>query len=45
MRLLTCTPPLSITIKRDPDLLQFRTEAARLLGIPLANPPGKRDDK
>ena len=28
----------------DPDLLQFRTEAARTLGIPLADPPGKKDD-
>jgi tetratricopeptide (TPR) repeat protein len=29
----------------DPDLLQWRTEAARLLGIELADPPGKKDGK
>jgi serine/threonine protein kinase/Flp pilus assembly protein TadD len=29
----------------DPDLLQFRTEAAQLLGISFADPPGKKDGK
>jgi tetratricopeptide (TPR) repeat protein len=29
----------------DPDLLRFRTEAAGLLGIPLVDPPAKKDDK
>ena len=29
----------------DPEIVQFRAEAAQLLGIPLADPWGKHDDK
>jgi serine/threonine protein kinase/tetratricopeptide (TPR) repeat protein len=29
----------------DPELLQFRAEAAQLLGLPPPDPPGKKDEK
>jgi tetratricopeptide (TPR) repeat protein len=29
----------------DPEILQFRAEAAQLLGLPPADPPGKKDGK
>jgi tetratricopeptide (TPR) repeat protein len=29
----------------DPELLKYRNEAAKLLGIPATNPPGKNDGK